>query len=274
VSRLPGAGRVITLLSDFGLRDGYVGAMKGAALGVSPGALVLDLAHEVPPGDVIAGAVAWADATVAFPPGAIHVGVVDPGVGSGRRAVAVQGSRAIFVAPDNGLLSFALPPGEATKAVSLDDPAFHRVPVSATFHGRDVFAPVAGHLAAGVPLEALGRPVGVDSLERLPASRGARRVGSDLVGRVIAVDRYGNLRTDLRLDEVPEPSVVTLTLDGGDTLTVPRISRTFADVAPGALLAYEGSAGTLEIALRDGSAAEASGAAVGSRVTLSPAPRP
>ena len=132
---------IITITSDFGWQDGYVAAMKGVLLSISPAATIVDVAHDVPPQDVRHGAFVLHTASQTFPPGTVHLAVVDPGVGTERRAVAVQTDRAIFVAPDNGLLSFALADAPAFKAVQISNPAYARRSVSATFHGRDVFAP-------------------------------------------------------------------------------------------------------------------------------------
>ncbi|MGH7397764.1 MAG: SAM hydrolase/SAM-dependent halogenase family protein, partial [Candidatus Rokuibacteriota bacterium] len=150
--------RVITLTTDFGLRDPFVGIMKGVLLSICPSARLVDLTHEVPPHDILAGGLALEAATPFFPPGTVHLAVVDPGVGSARRAIAVRAGGYHLVGPDNGLFTFALE-GAGWTAVSVTAPEYRLAEVGRTFHGRDIFAPAAAYLAAGVPLERLGPPV-------------------------------------------------------------------------------------------------------------------
>ena len=192
---------VITLTTDFGTADGFVGAMKGVILSLAPQATVIDVTHGIPPHDVRAGAFALETALPYFPQNAIHVVVVDPGVGSERAAILVETEQGRFVAPDNGVLTSVVPNDSAAHVYSLDKPNYWRRQVSATFHGRDVFAPVAAHLARGVRPALLGTPRA--EMVRLPWPQ-PHRHGDEIRGEVIHVDRFGNLITNVRL-EGPRP---------------------------------------------------------------------
>jgi hypothetical protein len=257
--------RIITLLTDFGLEDGYVAAMKGVIAGIAPDADVVDVTHLIPPQDVASGRFRLLTATPYFPPGTVHLAVVDPGVGTRRRAVAVRSSSGSFlVGPDNGLLLGALEADPAVAAVELSEPRFWRTTApSATFHGRDVFAPVAAHLARGVALELLGPAVAPDSLVtvELPAWR---PVPGGAEGAVQAMDRFGNLISNV-------PGTV---LSGNDAWTAWIAGRTvtgrrtYGDVSPGEALALVGSHGFVEIAVRQGSARDALGASIGIAVAV------
>ena len=257
---------ILSLTTDFGLADSYVGVMKGVILGICPEAALVDLSHTIAPQDVQQAAFVLATAAPYFPPGAVHLVVVDPGVGSERRPIAVQTERAVFVAPDNGVLSLALAQDPPRRAVHLTNPAYHRAPVSATFHGRDIFAPAAAHLACGLELDRLGELLSPTDLVALPAVEPQRQPDGTWLGRVLHVDHFGNLITNFR--------AAHLSLAAEPILTVGRekiagLHRTFADVAPGELVVYLGSSGYLEIAVRDGNAAERLGAGVGEGVHLS-----
>ncbi len=250
---------IITLTTDFGVSDGYVGALKGAILSLAPSVTLVDISHAVPPQDVRHGARVLAAAAPFFPPGALHVAVVDPGVGSARRAIALQTPSATFIGPDNGLFTPFV--RERTGCVALTNPATHRRPVSATFHGRDVFAPVAAHLSNGLPLQELGPPV--DNPLALPTPQPSRLPGGRLRAEVIGVDHFGNLLTNARLAANVCESVRVFV---GEISLAAR--RAYADAAPGELLALIGSEGYLEIALRDGSAAACLGLGVGAPVEV------
>jgi S-adenosylmethionine hydrolase len=242
---------LITLLTDFGLSDSYVAEVKGVLLSRAPGAMLVDVTHQVPPGDVRAGQYLLARAWHRFPPGTVHLAIVDPGVGTARRALAAAAGEHRFVAPDNGLLSF-LPAG--ARVVSLPIPA-HAAP---TFHGRDVFAPAAAALAAGARLEDLGSPITDPTHAPLPTPR---HDGVAVVGEVLYVDRFGTLVSNIPGDAV-EPGV-RIRVAGTD---VGAVRRTFGDVQRGTLVAFVGSGGTVEIAVRDGSAARLLGVGVGAEV--------
>ncbi len=250
---------IITLTTDFGASDGYVGALKGVILNLAPSVTLVDISHAVPPQDVRHGARVLAAAAPFFPPGALHLAVVDPGVGSARRGIALQTPTATFIGPDNGLFTSFMP--QRTACVALTNPATHRHPVSATFHGRDIFAPVAARLASGLPLQELGPPVN-DPLT-LPTPQPKRLPGGRLRAEIIGVDHFGNLRTNVSLPAGAREGV---------RVTVGEISlaarHTYSDVAPGELLALVGSEGYLEIALCEGSAAARLGLGVGAPVEI------
>jgi S-adenosylmethionine hydrolase len=242
---------IITLLTDFGTSDTYVAEIKAVLLSRAPGATLVDVSHEVPPGDVRAAQYLLARAWSRFPAGTVHLVVVDPGVGTERRALAAAVEGHTFVAPDNGVLSIIAAGARFVSLPVLRD-------ASPTFHGRDVFAPAAARLAAGARLEALGSRISDPRSFPPPAPR---REGADVVGEVVHVDRYGNLVSNIPPDLV-RPNMIFLI--AGQVVGVLR--RTFGDVAPGASLAYMGSAGTVEIAVRDGSAGRLLGAGVGAEI--------
>jgi hypothetical protein len=252
---------IVTFTSDFGLRDGYAGAMKGVVLALAPGAKLVDVTHGVPAMDVAAGAVALAQAAPFFPAGTIHVAVVDPGVGSARAALLIEAAGSFFVGPDNGVLSLAARGPRVIRRI--EAPSFRRDVVSPTFHGRDVFAPTAGRLAAGVAAAEAG-PV-VEAMVELGA-RPPKRRGGVVEGTVIHVDSFGNLITTLDAAVVPEDA--SIEVEGGEGVFHPVFGRTFTDVEPGALVAYIGSGGQVEVARRDGSAAARTGAQRGSIVRV------
>jgi S-adenosyl-L-methionine hydrolase (adenosine-forming) len=250
---------VITLLTDFGLSDTYVGQVKGAILAIAQGATLVDLTHAVPPQDVQAGAFLLWSAVEAFAAGTVHLAVVDPGVGSRRRALAVRSRRGdLLVGPDNGLLVPAVTRlGGADLAVELTHERYWRPSPSRTFHGRDIFGPVAAHLANGVPLEAVGQPISDFRRLDLPEPHG-------LAGEVIHVDAFGNLVTNLPAERLPARFRVTI--DGHVVAAAPH----YQAVKPGEFLALVGSAGLLEISARDASAARLTGATRGTPVRVEP----
>ena len=248
------ASRIITLLTDFGTADGYVGEMKGVLLSDAPGCTIVDVSHDVAPHEIELGRLALARYWRRYPAGTVHLAIVDPGVGSERRAIAVGSDGRFLVGPDNGLLSPALlMPG--ARAVELDVPPN----ASPTFHGRDVFAPAAARLASGAELDALGRPVTDPIVRRTPEPR--REAGGDLVGEVIAVDRFGNAVTNL-LAGVRAGDVVI----GGKRLS---LRRTYPDLQPGEAGAVVGSAGLIEVVVREGRASDMLRLARGTSVRLS-----
>jgi S-adenosylmethionine hydrolase len=253
---------IITLTTDFGLADGYVGTMQGVILSIAPSARLVDLSHQVPAQNVQAGAFVLYQAVPFFPTDTIHVVVVDPGVGSQRRALAVHTSQGVFVAPDNGVLSYVLASTDVHEAVSLTNPAYQLPQVSTTFHGRDIFAPVAAHLANGILLTELG-PRAIN-LVRLPMPEPEVTPDSDLIAHVMHVDHFGNLILDVTDGDLG--GEVTFELGGHE---IEGVSRTFADVARGQLVAYVGSSRDhVEIAIRDGNVAQAMGLSVGAEVVI------
>lgn len=259
---------VITLTTDFGLADPYVGLMKGVVLGIAPQATIVDLTHGVPAGDILAGALVLDAAVDFFPPGTIHVVVVDPGVGSPRRALAVETDHFILIGPDNGVFTAALQRHAVRRAVELSDSRFHRHPVSSTFHGRDVFAPVAAHLAAGTRVEQLGPAAASPMVLVLP--RPIPR-GDRMELHVLRIDHFGNLITDLTAGDLaqwtPEAGWDRLVFEAGKA-QVTGIRQTFADVPVGQPVAYFGSTGRLELAIRNDNAACAWGLGSGDTISL------
>jgi S-adenosylmethionine hydrolase len=252
---------VVTLLTDFGLDDTYVGQVKGAILSVAPDATLVDLTHAVPPQDIPAGAFLLWSAVEPFPAGTVHLAVVDPGVGSARRAIAIRCARGdVFIGPDNGLLVPAVERlGGIRASVELTESAYWRPHAATTFHGRDVFGPVAGRVAADLPLEYLGRAISdVQRPFALPEPRG-------LNGEVVHVDTYGNLITNLPAHGLPAQFQVQV-----GPHTIPSAGH-YAAVDMGALVALVGSAGLLEISGRNASAAAITGATRGTPVRVVPA---
>ena len=254
----------ITFLTDFGTRDTYVGQMKGVALGINPNVRLIDLSHDVPPQQILQGAFAWNDAVAAFPSGTIHVGVVDPGVGSDRRLLAAEIGEHRFVCPDNGLLTVILQREHPHRIVRLDNPRWWRSPVSNTFHGRDILTPVAAAWSLGHDLAEFGSTL-TTPLVTLPLADSVRGKSS-LSGQVIDVDRFGNLITNIESTAWPVEAQ-TLQIDVG-AFRIDGISRCYADAEPGEPLALTGSSGRLEIAIRDGNAADEFQAEFGHRVVV------
>lgn len=252
---------VITLTSDFGLHDGYVAAMKGAMLAIAPDATLVDVSHRVPPQDVASGAYVLSGAYRYFPAGTVHLAVVDPGVGSARRAIVVETPDQLFVGPDNGLFSAVFERETKWKVVEIRNPAFFRPAVSPTFHGRDIFGPAAAHLSNGVPAEELGPPV-VDP-NRLDLWT-VHTCGDDVVGRIVHVDGFGNAISNLGRQHLGDARVRIRT----GTCLFDGISRTYADVPEGEALVLYGSEDTLEVAINGGSAARELGLRRGDRVTV------
>ncbi len=252
--------RWITLLTDFGYADGYVAAMKGVIASIAPDARVEDAAHGVDAGDV-AGA-AWAIYRYwdLYPERTVHVVVVDPGVGSERRALAVEVEKRFLVGPDNGVFSHVLREHPDARIVALSETRFFRPRVSATFHGRDVFAPVAAHIASGTRLMELG-PVVENPMQLIWPE--PRHWPDGAEGVVVHTDRFGNLVTNIPEEWCEQGALVWV----GDRVAG-TIRRTYADVDPGELVALIGSSGLLEVSVRDGSAAVTLDASRGTPVRL------
>jgi S-adenosylmethionine hydrolase len=275
---MSGPPPIITLTTDFGLQDPYVAAMNGAILSINPTARLIDVSHAIRPQAIEQAVFVTAAAWPYFPQGAIHVVVVDPNVGGQRRALALRTAVATLVGPDNGVLSAALSDDVRTaagdsaapvrlpadhRAVSLTSERYFRSPVSSTFHGRDIFGPVAAHLSLGVPLEDLGEPV--EHIVALPPFRARRQPDGSLRGRVLHIDAFGNLITDVRVEDLPSRNAV-IEVAGH---TVHGVSATYE---PGAALrAVTGSSGYLEIAAPGGSAEAVLKAGLGEAVVVRPA---
>lgn len=256
---------VVALLTDFGTRDHYVGVMKGVVLSVCPDAALVDISHEIPPQDVTAAAIALSSAYRYFPPGTVFLVVVDPGVGTPRRALAAEAGGYAFVGPDNGVLSEIfreLPP----RIVELREPRYARPAVSRTFEGRDRFAPAAGWLARGVNLEAFGPPV-TDPV-RLEVPQPAIHSGF-VSGEVIHVDRFGNLISNIDRAVVARAGRPVQVRVG--PARAPLVG-TYGEAPPGALCALFGSSERLEVAINGGSAAAVLGAGRGARVEVDVSP--
>lgn len=245
---------LVSLLTDFGTSDTYVGQIKAVMLGIAPEVTFIDLTHEIPAQDVLEAAFQLATAWSAFPVGTVHLVVVDPGVGTPRRPIAFEFAEHIFVMPDNGLASLVLNGAQPTRLVVLDKRDAQRARVSRTFHGRDVFGPVAARLAAGQPLDEVGSaadPATMVALDLPPLERGADWVR----GPVVSIDHFGNCRTLIHSGDLAWPADQVWVRCG--TATIRGIADTYGAVEEGRTLALFGSHGGLEIAVRMGSAARA-----------------
>lgn len=266
----------VALLTDFGTRDPYVGVMKGVIATIHPTAHVIDVTHGVPPQDVRVGAVYLEAAFSWFPPGTVFVGVVDPGVGSDRAVVGVHLGERLFVGPDNGLVDLVARKHPPVQAVRIEAEAYRMARPSRTFHGRDIMAPAAAHLARGVPLSALGPPVESlcplqvpDARPDRPSTGGTAGTGDApetgaVRGVVLYCDHFGNAITNL-----PGPLARgggTVAWEGGRA----GIRSTYAQVEPGEALALVGSTDRLEVSVRNGNAARALGLAAGDAVVYHP----
>jgi len=260
---------IVTLLTDFGTADYFVGAMKGALLTVNPRATVVDITHEIPPHDIEAGAFTLLAAFDAFPAGTIHVAVVDPGVGSSRRAIVVEGCGHTFVGPDNGVFGYIFERATRPRVFQVTNEKFFRPRPSETFHGRDIFAPVAGALSLGVHAEEFGREI--EDFVRLPFAAPRRREDGSLVGAIIHVDRFGNCITNISRDDLGEEGNA-----GGARLVVGEheirtFRRFFGEDGDTSRepFAIWGSAGFLELAVFRDSAARVLCAGRGQKVEIS-----
>jgi S-adenosylmethionine hydrolase len=269
---LPGC---LTFLTDFGLADGFVAACHGVAARIAPSVRIIDITHLVPPGDVRRGAAVLAQTVTAMPP-AVHVAVVDPGVGTARRAIAVSTGESILVGPDNGLLSWAVNElGGVAAAFALTNDKLWNHPVSPTFHGRDIFMPVAAHLTTGTTLEQAGTRIDAEDLVTLPAPT-SRMLEGEAEGEVLSVDRFGNIQLS-----IPSVTASALGIAIGSQVII-RYNRreitapylvTFGAAAPGELIAFTDSAGLISLAVASGSAAEKLSLPPGARVRIAADPR-
>lgn len=273
---------VITLTTDFGLLDAYVASIKGVILDVNPEATLVDICHNIKPQNVSQAAFVLGTTYKYFPKKTIHLVVVDPGVGTERKAIILRTPLACFVAPDNGVLSHiiqqsliepvvkrgrlsikgGLKAGANIEVVQITNPRFWRSPLSNTFHGRDIFAPVAAALSLGFPPIEFGEPV--TSVEMLPLPRPAKRPDGSLVAHIIHIDSFGNMITDITSGDLP-PAEQLATIEVGSRL-IPGLSRTYAQGS--GLLALIGSSDYLEVSLKGGNAASLLDAKVGDEVRL------
>jgi S-adenosyl-L-methionine hydrolase (adenosine-forming) len=251
---------IITLTTDFGLSDPYVAAMKGVILTLHPEARIVDVSHEIPPQDVDRAAFVIGQAYPFFPKGSIHVVVVDPGVGTERLILAVRSKDHVFLAPNNGVLKYVLRADPGARVTCVTRAEYFRDSVSRTFHGRDIFAPLAAHVALGVPPEKLGRPF--DEVER-GAVAAADRLEDRIVGEVIAFDRYGNAITNIPAAWIAGSDRVRVLVKG---LVLENLSRSYLDAPAGEPLAIVGGADALELSVNRGSARDRLGLSLGETV--------
>ena len=271
--------RAITLTTDFGYGDAYVAAMKGVILGINPEAAIIDVSHCIEPQNITQAAYVISTTWGYFPKDTIHIAVVDPGVGSARRAVILETPCGIFVSPDNGILTWVMermsPAGESAagsgielervlasglRAVAITNPSFWRHPVSSTFHGRDVFAPVAAHLSLGVPIDEFGESI--DALHMLQIARPQVESDGGLRGHIIHIDHFGDLITDIEKEHL-QSSDLMIEISGH---RIHGLSTCYAEGDD--MLALVGSSDRLEIAAKAGNAAELLGAKIGDELKV------
>lgn len=256
--------QIITLTTDFGLQDYYVSAMKAVMLGLAPDVRLVDVSHDIPPQDIMAGAWVIRNSAFLFPPGTVHLVVVDPGVGTGRHPIALRIKDQFFVGPDNGIFSLFYDEFEV-KAYTLDNKEYWREQFSNTFHGRDIFAPVAAHLSKGIPIENLGSP-----LEDLVTYHWAVPIADKdgIQGWVVHIDRFGNLVTNISRSQLEE------TVESGDmkiyvgNTMLNKMVTTFGDVEEGEPAAYIGSSGMLEIGINKGNASRMLSVDKGAQISI------
>lgn len=241
--------RIITLTTDFGTKDGYVGAVQGVILSINPQAQVLDITHQIPAQNIRSAAFCIYNYYSSFPEGTIHLAVVDPGVGGRRKGVLVQSQRYYFIGPDNGIFSLALQKEKSSKAVHLKNPKYFLGKISPTFQGRDIFAPVAAYLSLGVKPEEFGPRISKLEKLELPV---VKEYSQKLVGEIIHIDNFGNLVTNVTRVELQDRKISRIKVN---TKSIQDLSRTFSDVKPGEPVAYLGSSDYLEIGINQGNAA-------------------
>ena len=269
-------GAVITLTTDFGLNDGYVAAMKGVILGINPSAQIIDVCHTIQPQNINQAAFILGTVYSFFPSKTVHLAVVDPEVGSERRAIILKTNQAYFIAPDNGVLSYiiqqyssriidkkcnTIEPGTDIEAFAITNPKFWLSPVSSTFHGRDIFAPVAAHLSLGHLPEEFGSKI--KSISVLPIPHPYQSQDNSLIGRILHIDNFGNLITNIRETDLPINKTININIADH---TITGLSSTYREGEK--LLALIGSNGHLEIACSKGSAATLICAKIGGEVII------
>ena len=254
---------IITLTTDFGYQDAFVGIMKGIIAGINPQARVIDITHGIPPQDILAGALILRHSVKYFPPGTIHVAVVDPGVGSARKGLLIERDGNYFIGPDNGILSLAVPNIGSGQIVHLSNPTYRLQPTGSTFHGRDIFAPAAAHLSLGVKPNAFGRTL--DDLVKLTLPEVVRQ-GQGMRGEIIHVDSFGNLFTNISEQDLAGLPVAILDFVIG-SVRIRGLSQNYAS-QEGAFVAVLNSWGLLEIAVYKGNAQQRAGAKLGDKVDV------
>ncbi len=240
-------------MTDFGLADGFVGAMKGVIYSINPKAVIVDITHEINPYNLLGAAFIFRSVYRFFPKGTVHVVVVDPGVGSKRRPLAIETENYYFVAPDNGILSLAIEKEKVIKIVELSKPKYFLNEISDTFHGRDIFAPVSANLSLGVKLGLMGDTI--DNIVKISTPE-PKVFENKIIGEIIYIDRFGNLITNISMDLIEKLTAGKKIeiLIGNDTIH--KISRSYADVSAGQLVAIYNSFGNLEIAINIGNASK------------------
>ncbi len=254
---------IITLLTDFGLNDNFAGVIKGVMLRINPKIQIVDISHNINPQDILEGAILLANSFKFFPKGAIHMAVVDPGVGSERRPILVKAGDYFFIAPDNGILSLALKDEKVKKIIHLTNKRFFLKPVSDTFHGRDIFAPVAAYFSLGRRIGDFGRPIKKIKNLELPEVRFEKDL---LIGEVIYIDRFGNLVTNIRKENFNDfvgKRDFVIEFKG---ILLDTISGSYSERDRNSPLAIWDSFSYLEIAINQGSAKESFSARIGSKV--------
>lgn len=256
--------KLVTLLSDFGDKDPFVGIMKGVIFGINPNARVIDLSHGIPPQDLMAGALVLRHSAPYFPPGTIHVAVVDPGVGTERRPLLIEAEDRIFIGPDNGLLSLALEGKSPPHIIELSNDIYHLKPISATFHGRDIFAPVAAYFSLGIPPPDFG-PALTD-FQRLPWPK-LKTSDHAIEGEIIYIDAFGNLVTNVEERALKGRRAERLIFSVG-SLSIRGLAPNYSGADERGYVALVNSWGLLEIALYKGTAQRSCGAQIGDRVHI------
>ncbi len=256
--------RLITLVTDFGLKDPFVGIMKGIIFGINPNAHIIDLSHEIPPQDIMAGALVLRHSAPFFPRGTIHVSVVDPGVGTKRRPLLVESEGNFFIGPDNGVLSLVIEGKVTSQIIHLSNETYHLKPTSKTFHGRDIFAPVAAYLSLCIPPQDLGTRV--KGLERLPWPKVIQADGA-IQGEVVYIDSFGNLITNVHEHDIMGLQPENLTVSVG-SLTIHGLAPNYAASMEGEYIALINSWNLLEISLFKRNACIQSGVKVGAEVCV------
>lgn len=263
---------ILTITTDFGTMDGYVGTMKGVVLGIAPKATIVDITHDIAPQNIQQAAFMVHTYHSYFPTGTVHLIVVDPGVGSRRRSIALRTPQALFVGPDNGVFTYIWRDAaerwgtDTCTVVELTNSDFWLPDVSSTFHGRDIFAPAAAHILAGVPMEQLGQRL--DSLTEAELEQPSIGRRGGLQGRIIHIDYFGNCITNIMLKDVHTAGFGESFILEVIGQRIPGLMRTYADGAVGSLMVILGSSGRLEIAVRNGNAARNLGAGIGDTVRV------
>ncbi|MBV8206464.1 MAG: SAM-dependent chlorinase/fluorinase [Acidobacteria bacterium] len=259
---MPPTSRIITLTSDFGIADHYVGTMRGVVFSINPEARVVDISNSIPSFDVLEGALTIDQAYRYFPKGTVHLVIVDPGVGSARRPVLASAGGHFFLAPDNGVLSLVLA-REGGEVRHVTSSHYFLQPLSNTFHGRDIFAPVAAHLSKNMEAQKFGEII--TDFQRFAVPRPKQISAGELRGAIIKVDKFGNLVTNVRAEEISNAQNLRISI-GSQVIT--KLAASYAEGAPSELFCIVGSMGYVEIATNRGSAAKLCSAARGMEVTV------